>query len=648
MNAFQQQMAQQLAALKAAGAGNVISQYTNPNVDPENIISSDPYLQFAQTSSEGAYDPNEVARIQAQRRQILGQQGGATTLAQMDYDAAVKDAQAGVDWAEKYGAPRQGGGFLDTFMRSYFPMIVGALVVGGASGALSFGGAEAATAAGATGAGSVGEGLATIGSDIAGTLPVDVGGSLSNLGWMDGVGVGAGDVAGGIGAGSGVAEIGAGGLPTNIGGMQDLGFLNGMGGEAAGAVPGGMVGVEGSGTIPSVSVPAPAGAAGGGVSPGVTAGAGGAAGLPAIASGAGDALQVPDEFIDNAEQAYNDQTAHIPDIKAGDFSTGGSNLLDTLNNIKNVGKPILDIVGAINDNKGANNTADNATKQLQDLLNAGKDAQGRNDYYLSILQNLGNGAVKSSADYKAQMDGRLNSMDQASQGYLANMNSLAQGNMGRDESYQGVLDTLAQNSIADNKNYLATLTGMYQPGTPEAIAMQKEMEAKDAATGRRSQYGTRAVDLAAEMAKQRAGIMTSGAYTNAMDNKNAQGIYGSQGYINAMHRTGASDIYNSGAYQSNLAQTAQNGLLTSGAYQNAVNNKPATDIFTSPAYAGTVNNSGLMSLLSSPAYLQLNQQQTQAQNGQYNSALGTLSSLFSNSNTLGNAFNSIKSLFGGS
>lgn len=60
--------------------------------------------------------------------------------------------------------------------------------------------------------------------------------------------------------------------------------------------------------------------------------------------------------------------------------------------------------------------------------------------------------------------------------------------------YQGLIDKMM---------------GMYTPGTPEATLMEQKMNAKDAAAGRNSQYGVRAVNLAGQLAQTRAGIMTS-------------------------------------------------------------------------------------------------------------------------------------------
>ena len=49
---------------------------------------------------------------------------------------------------------------------------------------------------------------------------------------------------------------------------------------------------------------------------------------------------------------------------------------------------------------------------------------------------------------------------------------------------------------------------MYAPGSPEANAMKQEMERKDAAAGRNSQYGTRAVDLAGKIAATKGNLLS--------------------------------------------------------------------------------------------------------------------------------------------
>lgn len=64
---------------------------------------------------------------------------------------------------------------------------------------------------------------------------------------------------------------------------------------------------------------------------------------------------------------------------------------------------------------------------------------------------------------------------------------------------------------------------MYKPGSPEANYMQQQMDAKDAAAGRNSQYGVRADNLAGQLAKLRMDAntqMTTGianVYSNAIN-----------------------------------------------------------------------------------------------------------------------------------
>jgi hypothetical protein len=77
------------------------------------------------------------------------------------------------------------------------------------------------------------------------------------------------------------------------------------------------------------------------------------------------------------------------------------------------------------------------------------------------------------------------------------------------------------------KSQIDTLQGMYRPGTPEAEQMRQKMEARDAASGRRSQYGIREVNLATNLAERRAGIMTSAGYqnmANAYRNRDSQSL----------------------------------------------------------------------------------------------------------------------------
>jgi hypothetical protein len=66
----------------------------------------------------------------------------------------------------------------------------------------------------------------------------------------------------------------------------------------------------------------------------------------------------------------------------------------------------------------------------------------------------------------------------------------------------------ASQALQDRFNQVnQQISGMYAPGSPEANLLQQEMERKDAAAGRNSQYGTRAVDLAAKMASIKGNLL---------------------------------------------------------------------------------------------------------------------------------------------
>lgn len=89
--------------------------------------------------------------------------------------------------------------------------------------------------------------------------------------------------------------------------------------------------------------------------------------------------------------------------------------------------------------------------------------------------------------------------------------------MGQNNASQQMLDWL--------KSRTAITDSMYAQGSPELMAMQQEMDRKDAAAGRNSQYGTRAVDLAARIAQIKAAqntAMTTGIGSYMQNSLNQQ------------------------------------------------------------------------------------------------------------------------------
>jgi hypothetical protein len=79
----------------------------------------------------------------------------------------------------------------------------------------------------------------------------------------------------------------------------------------------------------------------------------------------------------------------------------------------------------------------------------------------------------------------------------------------------GTLLGLLYGAYSKNRNskaledILTEMKGMYKPGSPEAELMRQKIEARDAAAGRRSQYGRREVELAGTLADARMRTLSS-------------------------------------------------------------------------------------------------------------------------------------------
>lgn len=152
--------------------------------------------------------------------------------------------------------------------------------------------------------------------------------------------------------------------------------------------------------------------------------------------------------------------------------------------------------------------------------------------YLSSISDTGNmiDQANSTPDYLTSMDapggfGQVKSFGDAAAGLPTGSTDwlkLAQQGGGLLNSLGGVVagnrDRITnQQDQAYYDNLMNKMMGMYQPGTPEATLMEQQMNAKDAAAGRNSQYGVRATNLAGQLAGQRAQIMTSPTF-NSMAN----------------------------------------------------------------------------------------------------------------------------------
>lgn len=104
----------------------------------------------------------------------------------------------------------------------------------------------------------------------------------------------------------------------------------------------------------------------------------------------------------------------------------------------------------------------------------------------------------------------------AGAGTTANQFPWAQGLLGLYDMYNKQNASKALQDQFDKVN--TQINGMYAPGSPEANLMQQEMERKDAAAGRNSQYGVRAVDLASKIAATKGQLLsnTLGAQNNLL------------------------------------------------------------------------------------------------------------------------------------
>lgn len=123
-----------------------------------------------------------------------------------------------------------------------------------------------------------------------------------------------------------------------------------------------------------------------------------------------------------------------------------------------------------------------------------------------------------------------------------------------------------------NAEALSQLNQMFTPDGAYAKELRNQLERKDAAAGRRSQYGTRETQLMAQLAKEKAAVMTSPAYQNYLtgSNRSAYGpVAGAAGRLTGGQQGGSRRIPNvpGGSqaidYLSNLFGTTADATIAS-------------------------------------------------------------------------------------
>jgi hypothetical protein len=108
--------------------------------------------------------------------------------------------------------------------------------------------------------------------------------------------------------------------------------------------------------------------------------------------------------------------------------------------------------------------------------------------------------------------------------------------------------------------YAHSIDQMYAPNSPYAQQMQQELARKDAAAGRNSQYGSRAVQLAAALTQGKAQALSGNNYANAAQNNSGASMLNGL-FANFGSPQGMQNLYGAG-------QSAYNGLsnLFSGGF----------------------------------------------------------------------------------
>lgn len=126
-----------------------------------------------------------------------------------------------------------------------------------------------------------------------------------------------------------------------------------------------------------------------------------------------------------------------------------------------------------------------------------------------------------------------------------------------------------QQNQAYYQDVINKLNSMYAPGSPEEQLLRGRIEAQDAAAGRRSQYGTREVNLAGQIAQQRANIMsnpTYGNYVNSVTGANSNqytGLLGALGAAGGVSGAinGLSNLWDTGSKVYDFGKNLANSLF---------------------------------------------------------------------------------------
>lgn len=419
----------------------------------------------------------------------------------------------GGPWGAAAGAAL--GGFGGTYASTH--NFGGSLLAGGLSGLMSgigngLGAAGAGLgSAGGTAAGDVGASVFTTGLEGA-AGQTTLGGLEGSLGGAGLLGVNAGT---GTVIGDAATNLGAGGLGI-AGGAQSLGDVLGANTMYAQGLGGGSAGGQGTG------INAASGNSGAMLNPAQQSLAGGA--LPAEGS---------QQLAPNTMGIMSNSGVTPQAQAGGTFSLEGSQGVPIDPNAALAGA-----VGQQPDTQGLSSLYGPTSTAPQSPMGSAMSADynsvtpsafGNQGSFTSIP---GTGSTKMGDDFQWNSPQGLGTLFRLGNTGLGMYQQYRQGQLARD--------------------YANSINQMFAPNSPYAQQMQQELARKDAAAGRNSQYGSRAVQLAAALTQGKANALAGNNYATAAQNNSGasmlNGLFANFGSPQAMQ-----GLYGAG-------QSAYNGL----------------------------------------------------------------------------------------
>jgi hypothetical protein len=185
-------------------------------------------------------------------------------------------------------------------------------------------------------------------------------------------------------------------------------------------------------------------------------------------------------------------------------------------------------------------------------LNGGKMDTGA---AMGLLSGLGNAYGTPALNWLTSSPSGQNTAGQ-SNGGVSNLGNLVAG--------LGSL-YLSQRAKNANQGQINNLNSLYAPNSPYAQQMQQALDRQDAASGRRSQYGTRQVELQAQLANLNS---RNAPMLNQLQQQQRNIDFGQLGSLYKMGQNSGLFNQGAGALRNMFGNSANNAVPTNGAYQD--------------------------------------------------------------------------------